>query len=117
MQLRLEQDTLASLKRTMELFLPTYFNNDLDLPTEFHYNFTVFWETWIIDWTDITYKAADLDIKDIKIHLTNHFGPLIIVDFPAIESWEIDATQTVNSWLLPSTSPVELKIEGFDIDF
>ena len=92
MQLRLEQETLSSLKRTMELFLPTYFNNDLDLPTEFHYNFTVFWETWIIDRTDITYKAADLDIKDIKIHLTNHFGPLIIVDFPAIESSEIDAT-------------------------
>lgn len=75
----------------MEFFLPQYFNNDLDLPKEYHYNFTVFWQTWTVDWTDIEYKHADLDIADIKIKLSNNFYPMMTVDFPAIKSWEIDA--------------------------
>jgi hypothetical protein len=39
------------------------------------------------------------------------------VDFPVIKQWEIDATQEVNSWILPSKSKVELIFEDFDIGF
>jgi hypothetical protein len=120
MQIRVEQQTLDALKRSMEFFLPRYFNEDLDLPKEFHTEFSLLgsFVPCTIDWTDITYKKADLDVKDIKIKLTRGFNiPLLKVDFPALKSWEIDATQTINSWFFWSQSKVELVIEDFDIDF
>ena len=120
MQIRLEQKTLNSLKRSMEQFLPKYVNHDLDLPTEYHYEFGMFLDilTWKVDWTNITYTQATLDISDVKFNLTRAYDlSLIKIDFPAIKKWEIDATQTINSILLPSTSKVELIFEDFDIDF
>ena len=104
----------------MEMFLPKYVNNDLDLPTEYHYEFGMFLDilTWKVHWTNITYKKVDLDIADVYINLTRGYDlSLIKVDFPAIKSWEIDANQEVNSWILPSNSKVELIFEDFDIDF
>ena len=95
-------------------------NNDLQLPTEYHYEFGMFFDllSWKVDWTDITYKDVQLDIKDVKFNLTRGFGlSLIKVDFPAIKQWEIDATQVINSYILPSESKVELIFEDFDIDF
>ena len=57
MQIRLEQKTLNTLKKSMEQFLPQYVNTDLKLPTEYHYEFGMFLDilTWKVDWTDITY--------------------------------------------------------------
>jgi hypothetical protein len=73
---------------------------------------------WKVDWTNITYQNAKLDIADVKINLTRGYDlSLIAVDFPAIKKWEIDADQEVNSWILPSKSKVELIFEDFDIDF
>jgi hypothetical protein len=104
----------------MEQFLPKYVNTDLKLPTEYHYEFGMFLDilTWKVDWSDISYKQVNLDVKDIKFNLTRGYDlSLIKVDFPAIKNWEIDATQEVNSWILPSKSKVELIFEDFDIDF
>ena len=89
-------------------------------PKHFHYEILPKWGVlgWIIDWTDITYSDIDLDVEDVKIELTEGYDfPLMKVDFPAIKDWEIDATQTVNTWILPSTSQVQLMIKDFDIDF
>ena len=54
----------------------------------------------------------------MKFNLTRGYDlSLIKIDFPAIKKWEIDATQEINSWIMPSTSKVELIFEDFDIDF
>jgi hypothetical protein len=74
--------------------------------------------TWKVDWTDITYKEVTLDVADVKFNLTRGYDKsLIKVDFPAIKQWEVDATQVINSWILPSESKVELIFVDFDIDF
>ena len=110
------------MKIVMQKFLPKYVNDEENIlfPKQFHYEIlpTLGNLGWIIDWTDITYSKIDLDIKDIKIELTDGYDlPLIKVDFPAIKQWEIDATQVVNTWILPSSSKVELIFKDFDIDF
>ena len=58
MQLRLEQKTIDSFKRSMEFFLPHYINVDLNLPTEYHYTFGLFFNllVWDIHWTHIKYS-------------------------------------------------------------
>jgi hypothetical protein len=95
MQIRLEQKTLNSLKKSMEQFLPKYVNTDIKLPEEYHYEFGMFLDilTWKVDWTDITYTEVTLDVADVKFNLTRGYDvSLIKVDFPAIKKWEIDAT-------------------------
>ena len=93
-KVRLEQQTLDSMKTVMEKFLPGYVNNDLQLPDSFHYELFPklgAWG-WIIDWTDITYSVVDLDIRDVKIELSRGYDlGLVKIDFPAIKHWEIDA--------------------------
>jgi len=37
--------------------------------------------------------------------------------FPALKSWEIDADQKVNTWIMPSESHVELIFKDFEFDF
>lgn len=104
----------------MSEFLPQYVNTDLNLPTEYHYEFGLFLEilSYQVDWTNITYTDIDLDIADIKLDLTRGYDQsLIKFDFPAIRSWEIDAMQEINSYILPSYSKVELIFKDFDIDF
>lgn len=50
------------------------------------------WLSYKVEWTDITYTSADLDIKDVKVILSKGAGiPLIKVDFPALKKWEIHA--------------------------
>lgn len=120
MQMRLEQKTVNTLKTSMEQFLPKYVNTNLNMPTEYHYEFGMFLDilTWKVDWTDISYKEVNLDVADVKLNFTRGYDlSLIKVDFPAIKAWEIDATQEVNSWILPSISNVELIFEDFDVDF
>jgi hypothetical protein len=120
MKLRLEQDTLDSLKLVMDKFLPNYIEHDLNLPSSFHYELPMPLDflSWKIDWTDIVYDTPTLDIKDVKLELTRGYDlGLIKVDFPALKKWEIDATQEVNTWILPSKSKVELIIEDLDFDF
>jgi hypothetical protein len=57
-------------------------------------------------------------VADVKFNFTRGYDlSLIKVDFPAIKKWEIDATQEINSWILPSVSKVELIFEDFDVDF
>ena len=102
MQVRLEQASINGFKSAMQKFLPHYFNTDLNLPKEYKYEFGMFpgmffdWLSYKIEWTDITYTTADLDIKDVKVRLskaTSMFSTnsLIKVSFPAIKKWEIDA--------------------------
>ena len=64
MQLRLEQKTLDAFQLAMADFLPKYVNTDLNLPTEYHYEFGLFLEilSYEIDWTNITYTKIDLDV-------------------------------------------------------
>jgi len=95
-------------------------NTDLNLPTEYHYEFGLFLEilSYEIDWTNITYTKIDLDVSDIKLDFTRGYDlSLIKFDFPAVKNWEIDANQEINSILLPSDSKVELIFKDFDIDF
>jgi len=104
----------------MEKFLPRYVNTDLKLPTEYSYEFGMFLDilSWKVDWTNITYSAVDLDVRDIKLNLTRGFDKgLLKFDFPAVKHWEIDANQEINSWILPSNSKVELIFKDFDVDF
>lgn len=120
MQLRMEQKTLDAFKKSMRRFLPKYVNTDLNLPTEYHYEFGLFLDilSYEVDWTNITYTDIDLDVEDIKLELTRGYDlSLIKFDFPAVKSWEIDAMQEVNSLILPSNSKVELIFKDFDIDF
>jgi len=120
MQLRMEQKTLDAFKKAMTKFLPNYVNHELPLPKNYHYEFGLFFDmlSYTIDWTDITYTDIDLDVKDVKLELSRGYDlSLIKFDFPAVKKWEIDAMQTVNSWVLPSNSRVELIFEDFDIDF
>ena len=120
MQLRMEQKTLDAFKKAMTNFLPNYVNHELPLPKNYHYEFGLFFDmlSYTIDWTDITYTDIDLDVKDVKLELTRGYDlSLVRFDFPAVKKWEIDAMQTVNSWVLPSNSRVELIFEDFDIDF
>lgn len=64
MQLRLEQASVDSFKKAMQAFFPHYLNVDLQLPTEYHYTVGLFLDflSYKIDWTDIKYDSADLDI-------------------------------------------------------
>ena len=39
------------------------------------------------------------------------------VNMPSIESWEVDAQQTVNTWLLPANSKIQIKIVDLTFDF
>lgn len=50
------------------------------------------WLSYKVEWTNITYTTADLDIKDVKVILSKGAGlSLIKVDFPALKKWEITA--------------------------
>lgn len=71
-----------------------------------------------VEWKNITYTAADLDIKDVKVVLSKGAGiPLIKVDFPALKKWKIEANQKINTWFWPNESKVELTFKDFDIAF
>ena len=120
MQLRLEQKTLDATKSALSQFLPQFVNHKLPLPKTYHYEFGLFFDllSYQVDWTNITYSEIDLDVADVKLELTRGFDlSLIKFDFPAVKKWEIDANQTINSWILPSNSKVELIFQDFDIDF
>lgn len=41
MILRLEESTIQGVKKAMQEFLPHYINMDMDLPTEYHYDFAL----------------------------------------------------------------------------
>lgn len=104
----------------MSDFLPEYVNADLNLPTEYHYEFGLFLDilSYQVDWTNITYSNIDLDVDDIKLEFTKNYEiSLMKFDFPAVKSWEIDAMQEINSYILPSYSKIELIFKDFDIDF
>ena len=100
--------------------MPQYLNSDYEFPTEYSYKFAMFWNLlyWNFEWTDIKYSPVDLDVKDVKIEFTRGYDlSLIKFDFPAIKHWEIDALQTINTWLFPTESQVELIFKDFDVDF
>ena len=100
--------------------MPRYLNSDYEFPKEYSYTFAMFWDLlyWKIDWTDINYKPIDLDIKDVKVEFTRGYDQsLVKFDFPAIKEWEIDAYQTVNTWLFPTESDIQLIFKDFDVDF
>lgn len=120
MIMRLQQPTVNSFKKAMEEFLPHYINYDLDMPEHYHYEFGLFFNLlqWKIDWKNITYTNADLDISDVKVDLIRHDEqPMMSVEFPAVKHWEIDAYQFVNFWFLPDHSNVQLIFKDLKIDF
>lgn len=69
MQLRIRERQMDAFKMAMSRFLPYYLNVDMQLPTEYSYHIDMFMDilSWDIDWKNITYTKADLDIKDIKL--------------------------------------------------
>ena len=88
MQIRLEQQSLDAMKKAMQKFLPHYFNDDINFPTEYEFDFGLYFNflTWHFLWTNIEYTNAKLDVKDIKLELTNGFDiGLIKVNMPLIE--------------------------------
>jgi len=104
----------------MHQFLPHYVNVDLDLPKEYHYKLGLFFDflTYHIDWTNIKYKTAELDIEDIKLDFTRSYDtPLIKFDAPAVKYWEMNADQAVDTWFIPASSPIRLIIRDLDFDF
>lgn len=115
----MDQTSIDATKHFLTQFLPKYLNIDLELPKEYHYEYkSKILLDWIIDWTDIKYSEIDLDMSKVTFELTqlNDKG-LLKFDFPALKHWEITANQHVNTWILPSTSQVELIFKDFDIDF
>jgi len=120
MQIRLEQDTMNALKAAMSRFLPEYVSHDMGLPTEYEFEFGLFFKflTWTFTFTDITYTHPDLEIAKVKVLFTNGFDrPLLKIDFPAIKHLEINTKSHVNSWLLPEEEDLTFIIEDFDLDF
>lgn len=104
----------------MANFLPYYLNVDMDLPKEYSYNVDMFFDllNWDIEWTNITYTNANLDIEDIQLKFVrSHDRQLIELKFPALKSWEIEANQKVNTWIMPSESHVELIFKDFSFNF
>lgn len=76
MALRLEEQTFQVWKRVLQDFLPTYIENDANLPSEYHYKFgfntwifspMTTWEYW---WSDIKYSNERLDFDRIKLHFS-----------------------------------------------
>jgi hypothetical protein len=59
------------MRTVMQKFLPQYIDDEENkiFPKSFHYEILPKLGNlgWIIDWTDITYKDIDLDVKDVKI--------------------------------------------------
>lgn len=105
---RLEQQTINEFKRAMEMFLPHYVNFDMEFPSEYDYTFKMFFGliNWHIEWSDITYKDAKLNLRGTEIDLTTILGRenVISVKVPAIESWQIEAWQRIN--FPPSSSKI-----------
>ena len=94
MQIRLEEDTIEGLKNVMARFMPRYLAYDANLPTDFEYKFDngIGLLDWHFVWSNITYSTPKLDIVDIDVKLTaGHHQPLVSLEFPAIEEWEISA--------------------------
>ena len=90
------------------------------LPDKFSYKIGMFFEALAINVniTDINYDDIDLDLENTHIYYLEGYGKHNLkVDFPAIKKWDIKATQTINSWLYPSNSKVQLELKDFDLDF
>ena len=43
--------------------------------------------------------------------------PQIIVNFPALEHFNVHAKQKIDAWWIPDDSKVSLDFENFDVDF
>jgi len=74
MQLRVRSQQLESFKKAMQNFFPHYLNVDYDLPKTYSYEVDMFFDllTWDVEWTNITYAKAELDIKDIMTKFIRH---------------------------------------------
>ena len=104
----------------MQWFLPSYINAHSHFPSEFEFDFGLYFDylTWHFKWTDIEYTQLYLDINDIDIQLTNGYGlGLLKVDLPVLKEWKVSANQEINSFWFPSESKIELMFKDFDIDF
>jgi len=78
--------------------LPTYIQNDADLPTSYHYEFGFntgllnFLTNWEYTWSNIKYSEERLDFADIEMHFSNRGKtPQIGINLPVIKSLEITA--------------------------
>ena len=95
MQIRLEEDTIEGLKNAMARFIPRYLKYDAKLPTSFEYKFDnrMGLLDWRFVWSYIKYSKPKLDILDIDLKLTvpKIHQPVVNLNFPAIEEWEISA--------------------------
>lgn len=81
----------------MAQFLPHYINTDLQLPTEFNFDFGLGDYLWglfkyHLEWTDVKYDQGTWDFVDVIVSISRKLNvPLIRVKFPAIKKWEITA--------------------------
>lgn len=120
MLLRVEQSSIYAFKKAMSQFLPRYINHDLNLPTEYSYEFSLFFEllVWKYHWKNIQYNQGQFDFDDVHLYLERKNGePLLTFDFPTLKSWKISATQETNEWFVPQESPVRLEFHDFDFDW
>ena len=120
MGIRMEQHTVDAFKKAMQEFFPTYFAADMNLPQRYQYqlNFLLDAITWNIQWYDIAYDTPTFDIQDIKFIMTDAYDkPQIIVDFPALEQFNVHAKQKIDAWWIPDDSDVSLDFENLDVAF
>ena len=55
MLLRVEQSSIYAMQKAMSEFLPRYINHDMNLPTEYSYEFSLFFDilVWKYHWKNI----------------------------------------------------------------
>ena len=63
-------------KAALERFLPHYLNADFDIPSEYDWDFHVFFDilNFKIKYTDIRDNYPSLDLRDTKIVFDDQYG-------------------------------------------
>ena len=58
MMLRVEENSIEAMKRSLSNHLSSFVSNNLELPEEYHYEYEskIPGFSWQIDWTNITYS-------------------------------------------------------------
>jgi hypothetical protein len=105
MGLRVAEKTLRQFMKALQPVLPHYLEYDIDHHAIENWDPSFFFGYWVyhITFTDFKYETPKLDVKEIQVQFTEFSGtPMIKVDFPAIESWKIEAMSHANTWILPS---------------
>ena len=121
MMLRVDEKSIMNFKDAMTLFFPHYFNADLRLPSEYGFDLETLFSFWKIrvQWSDIKYTQAQLDIQDVKFRIKRDASGYhwLYVDLPVMKHWELTAHQSVSTALIPASSQIKLVFNDFDFNF